>query len=71
MTDTTQVAAEVVHAAILKTPPAERMRRALELSEDVRALAIARLRLRHPEYSTLRLVELITGETLIPVKSPE
>ena len=66
MTDTSQIAADVVDAAILKLPPVERVRRALELSEQVRTLSLTRLRLRHPDCSTLQLVELMTGEALIP-----
>ena len=67
MTDTRSEAVAVVRDAILKTAPAERMRRALELSEQVRSLSLAGLRLRHPNCSTLQLVELLSGETLIPV----
>ncbi len=67
MTDTRSEAVAVIREAILKTAPAERMRRALELSEQVRSLSLAGLRLRHPGYSTLQLVELLSGETLIPL----
>ena len=64
MNDTRPEAADVMRAAILTTAPAERMRRALELSEQLRALSLSRLRQLHPEYSTLQLVELLTGESL-------
>lgn len=57
----------VVREAILRMEPAERVRQALELSEQVRALSLAGLRVRHPGCSTLQLVELLSGETLIPV----
>jgi hypothetical protein len=66
--DTRPEAADVIRAAILRTAPAERMRRALELSEQLRALSLARLRQRHPEYTTRQLVELLTGESLSHVR---
>jgi hypothetical protein len=65
--DTRPEAADVLRAAILKTAPAERMRRALELSEQVRALSLLRLRQRYPEHTTLQLVEILTGESLAHV----
>ncbi len=66
MNDTTPEAAAVVRAAVMNTAPAERIRRALEMSEQLRALSLSRVRARHPEFSTLRLVEVLSGETLIP-----
>ena len=65
MTDTTAEAAALVREAILRTSPPERMRRSLEMSEQLRALSLSSLRRRHPHLSTLQLVELLLGETLI------
>ena len=66
MNDTRPEAAQVVREAIRHLSPAQRVRQALELSEQMGALSLAQLRQRHPEYSTLQLVELLSGETLIP-----
>ena len=66
MNDTKPEAAAVVRDAIRRTSPAERVRQVLELSEEMRALSLTTLRRRHPDFSTLQLVELLTGETLIP-----
>ena len=65
--DTRPEAAAVVREATANTSPAERIRQVLELSEQVRALSLISLRARFPEQSTLQLVELLVGETLIPV----
>lgn len=67
MSDTRPEAAAVICSAIAKTPPAERIRQMLDMSEQVRALSLLGLRARYPERSTLQLVELLLGETLIPV----
>ena len=69
MNDTRPEAAQVVRDAIGRLSPAQRLRQALELSEQMRALSLIQLRRRHPEYSTLQLVELLSGETLIPTAS--
>ncbi len=66
MNDTMPGAAAIVRAAILRAAPAERMREALLLSERMRALSLASLRTRHPDFTTLQLVELLLGEPLIP-----
>ncbi len=66
MNDTKPEAAAVVRDAIRRTLPAERVRQVLELSEQMRTLSLTTLRRRHPKFSTLQLVELLTGETLIP-----
>jgi len=42
------------------------MRQVLELSEQMRTLSLTTLRRRHPNLSTLQLVELLSGETLVP-----
>lgn len=65
MNDTRPEAAAVLRETILRTAPAERMRQALELSETVRALSLSGLRLRHPGFSTLQLVELLYGKPLM------
>ena len=66
MHDTRPEAAAVVRDAMLRISPAERVRQALLLSEQMRTLSLATLRRRHPDCSALQLVELLSGETLIP-----
>lgn len=66
MRDTAAEAARVARDAILRTDPIDRIRQALAHSEAVRELALARLRERHPDLSTLALVELLLGERLVP-----
>lgn len=65
MRDTTPEAARVARDAIRRTDPVERMRRALEYSGTVRALALTPLRARYPELPTIALVEMLLGERLI------
>ncbi len=67
MGDTRPEAVAVVRDAILNTAPAERMRRALEMSEQLRELSLISLRTRYPADSTLQLVERLSGIPLIPV----
>lgn len=64
--DTTPEAAAIVRRAIRQQTPAERVNAAVALSESLRAMSLATLRARFPERSTLQLVELITGESLVP-----
>jgi hypothetical protein len=64
MRDTTQEAADIVRAAMLRRTPMERMREALELSETLRALAMANLRRQHPADSPIELVERLTGQSM-------
>jgi hypothetical protein len=66
MNDTSAAAERVRLAAIRGVEPVERLRRAFELSESVRALALSRLRQVHSERTDLELVELLLGETLVP-----
>lgn len=66
MHDTSPEAAAVVRAAVQRRPPVQRMRDALELSQSLRALALARLRSLHPADSPIALVERLTGESLQP-----
>ncbi|MCC6245408.1 MAG: hypothetical protein IT353_21380 [Gemmatimonadaceae bacterium] len=70
MNDTRPEATAVVREAIRRISPAERMRQALELSEQLRTLSLTTLRRRHPDLSTLQLVELMTGETRVPTTAP-
>ena len=65
MRDTSADAALVVCDAIRRTAPTERMRQALAHSEAMRALSLAGLRARHPERTTLELVEMLLGTRLI------
>jgi hypothetical protein len=64
MHDTSPEAVAVVRAAVQRRPPVQRMRDALELSESLRALALARLRRQHPADSPIALAERLTGESL-------
>ena len=66
MRDTSPEAEAVVLDAIRRRPPIERMRDALALSEQLRAVALERLRAQYPGESTLALVERLTGESLRP-----
>lgn len=66
MTDTTPAAHKLVVEALRRQPPAERLRAMFALSESMRTLALDHLRALHPERSTLELVELLTGESLLP-----
>ena len=66
MSDTRPEAAAIVRAAMRRTAPAERMRQALVLSEQMRTLSLATLRRHHPGLSTLQLVELLSGTALTP-----
>ncbi len=65
MKDTTAHAAEIVRARIRQTDPVVRMRQALAHSDAMRALALARLRARYPDHTTLALVEMLLGQPLI------
>jgi hypothetical protein len=66
--DTSPEAWAVYLDLVRKMTPAERLRRSLELSEDVRRIAEARLRLRYPHASdreiTLRRGRLELGREL-------
>lgn len=66
MRDTTPEAEQVLLQTIRRMPPIDRLQAALELSESVRALALARMRVLHPGLSQLELVELLIGESLLP-----
>lgn len=66
MRDTTLDADRVRLDAIRKLPADQRLRQALELSESIRALALAGLRRRYPGRSDLELVEVLLGTQLVP-----
>lgn len=66
MSDTRPEAAAVLRAAVLRRAPVERMRDALRLSEELRAVALAGLRRQYPEEPLLSLVARITGEPMVP-----
>lgn len=68
MRDTTTAAEQVRLDAIRRVDPNQRLAQALELSESVRALALAGLRRLHPERSELELVELLVGAPLIAAR---
>jgi hypothetical protein len=69
MHDTSPAAEAVRVAAIRRLPPTQRLLQALELSESVRALALARLRDLHRDRTELELVELLLGAPLIPART--
>ena len=66
ISDTTPDAVALVQRAIHQQSPAQRVDAAIALSESVRAISLATLRARFPECSTLELVALITGESMVP-----
>jgi hypothetical protein len=66
MGDTTPAAEQAQREAIWQLEPIQRLRQALALSESVRALALARLRVLHPDRTDFELVELLIGAPLIP-----
>ena len=66
MRDTSPHALHIQLAALRRISPVERLRRAFELSEAMRELALVRLRTRYPGRSELELVELLTGHLLSP-----
>jgi hypothetical protein len=70
MHDTSPAAEAVRVAAIRRLEPTQRLVQALELSESVRALALARLRRLHRDRTELELVELWMGTPLIPMRAP-
>jgi hypothetical protein len=68
MHDTTAAARQVQAEAIRRLDPVQRLRQALELSESVRALELARLRTLHAGRTDVELVELLINTTLIPAR---
>ena len=65
MRDTSTEAIAVVQATIRAIDPVDRLHAALAHSEAMRDLALARMRVRYPNRSTLELVELLLGQPLI------
>ena len=66
MRDTSAAAREAQVAAIRRMSPVERLRRAFELSEAMRELALAGLRTRHPGLSEPELMERLVGRSPAP-----
>jgi hypothetical protein len=64
MVDTRPEAAQILRDILARQTPAERLARAMHLSEEVRDLSLAALRERSPHEGFLRLVERITGEPM-------
>ena len=69
MHDTSPAAEAVRVAAIRRLEPTRRLMQALELSESVRALALARLRELHRDRTDLELMELLMDAPLIPTRA--
>ncbi len=65
MGDTSLAAERVRVDAIRSIAPIQRLVQALELSESVRALAIARLEILHADRTELELMELLVGAPLM------
>lgn len=68
MVDTRPEADAVLRAMMLRLTPAERVERVLRHSEEMREIALAALRVRHPDESLLQLVERMTGEPMRPYR---
>lgn len=68
MHDTTPAARQFQADVIRSLEPITRMKQALELSESVRAFALARLRKEHPALTDLQLVERLINAPLIPAR---
>lgn len=66
MTDTRPEAEAVRRAVIMRRPPMERLHDALRMSEELREVALAALRTRHPDEPLLALVARLTGEPMVP-----
>jgi len=65
MHDTRPDAAARHREAIRRLPPAERLRRALAMSDALRAASLAALRQRYPDESLLELVARLSGEPMV------
>jgi len=66
MRDTSAAALEAQLDAIRRISPVERLRRAFELSEAMRELALAGLRTRHPGLSEAELIERLLERSPAP-----
>lgn len=70
MRDTSPEAARI-HTAVLRgLDGLTRLNQALELSDTVRALALARLKSRYPELDQRQLVTMLLRQTLAPHELP-
>lgn len=65
MDDTASLELSRIRDAVLHQPPVERLHAMLALSESMRAIGLAGLRARYPDRSTIELVELMAGESLV------
>jgi hypothetical protein len=70
MRDTLAHAEAVRVAAVRRSDPLTRLRQALELSDLVRRLALARLRVVHPGRSDRELAKLLPGASLAGADRP-
>jgi hypothetical protein len=66
MSDTRPEAEAVRRAVIMGRPPMERLHDALRMSEELREVALAALRTRHPDEPLLALVARLAGEPMVP-----
>jgi hypothetical protein len=64
--DTTREAAALQGDAIRRLAPERRLELALAMSEDIRLLAEAGIRSRHPEFSDQRVMEALSDVLLGP-----
>ncbi|MFN8669630.1 MAG: hypothetical protein U0164_20750 [Gemmatimonadaceae bacterium] len=67
MDDTRPEAAALLRAIIARQSPAERLAAGMRMSEEVRAIALASMRKRHPDEPLLTLIERLTGEPMRPM----
>ncbi len=66
MRDTSAEAAAVQRAAILRRDPMQRVHDMLQLSEELREVALDALRRQYPDEPLLSLVARLTGEPMVP-----
>jgi hypothetical protein len=66
MRDTDAEAEAIVRDAVRRRVPMQRVYDALALSAELRSVALAAARRRHPDATILELVEWVTGEPLVP-----
>lgn len=66
MFDTRPEADAMRRAIILRRSPLERMQEALRMSDELREVALASLRTRHPDEPVLVLVARLAGDRMDP-----
>lgn len=66
MSDTRLEAAAVQRAAILRREPMQRVHDVLQLSAELREVALESLRTKHPDEPLLSLIARLTGEPMVP-----